>query len=272
MNTLIVSTDFSASSRNALSYACEWAQEGGYEMLLLHAYQLPMVYAEEGIALMTMGDGIKDAESKMDDTALWVKLHYPGVFMRNKVVIGDIIETLKEQIISEHPACIILGTTGEFADVWAWDSVELNALTKLTVPVLAVPGHMPYSKMKRICFACDYKHVNEHTPIDTIQMFLNFTHAELHVVHVSTPDEATDTAQQAETKLRRMLEKLHPVFHTLHNSHVDEAIGHFVEEQHIDCLMVIPQKHGLWNSLFNRSHTKGLAKMNLLPVMALRER
>jgi hypothetical protein len=71
--------------------------------------------------------------------------------------------------------------------------------------------------------------------------------------------------------LKEVFNDREPLFRTVINKRVIAGLAQFVKETNIDLLIVIPHKHDLWYNLFNKSHTKQLAMLNHLPVMAIHE-
>ena len=88
---------------------------------------------------------------------------------------------------------------------------------------------------------------------------------------VVTPQHNEQDEQEATTVLQAHLEDVDTRYYTMADLHIVQAIGAFVEEQHIDLLVVRPRKHGIWYNLFHKSYAKELAKLNLIPVMALHD-
>ena len=67
MKTIIVPTDFSAISNNAIDYAVDLAKATGSSLLVFHAYQVPVSMTDVPIVLLSVEDLQKNAESKMDE-------------------------------------------------------------------------------------------------------------------------------------------------------------------------------------------------------------
>ena len=61
MKTILLATDFSITASNAAKYAADMASAINADLLLLHVYQMPVVYYEIPVA-MTEGKMIEDAE------------------------------------------------------------------------------------------------------------------------------------------------------------------------------------------------------------------
>ena len=99
---------------------------------------------------------------------------------------------------------------------------------------------------------------------------MDFTDAKLHVVYVTDREIKPGSLEAKNEQLvRAKLNDINPVYHILYQSKVVGAIGKFVEDKGIQLLLVMPKKHGVWENLFHKSHTKELARLNKLPIMAL---
>jgi nucleotide-binding universal stress UspA family protein len=67
MKTIIVPTDFSATSNNAMDYAAGLAKQTGSSLLVFHAYQVPVSMTDVPIVLVSVEELQKNAENKMAD-------------------------------------------------------------------------------------------------------------------------------------------------------------------------------------------------------------
>src|SRR5437762_2857113 len=65
MKTIIVPTDFSTTSNNAVNYAVGLGREINCSILLFHAYQVPVSMTDVPIVLISVEDLQKNAETKM---------------------------------------------------------------------------------------------------------------------------------------------------------------------------------------------------------------
>jgi K+-sensing histidine kinase KdpD len=137
--------------------------------------------------------------------------------------------------------------------------------------VLTIPPAVAFKPVANIAFASIPGNLHSASPIESIKKLVKYTGARLHVVMVVTATYNEEKERQAEVTLRRQLEDINPEYHIINEPHIVQAIGRFVEEQHIDLLVVRPRKHGIWYNLFHKSYAKELAKLNLIPVMALHD-
>lgn len=274
MPTIIVCSNFSATSRNALAYACSLinskADKEGIDILLLHIFNIPANYSGEGIALAAFNDGINFAEEDLNEELEWAHETYPDVNVIGKITTGHLLKGLEEQVKEMHALLVIMGTGGHYGELWSWDNNILNALRSLSVPLLTIPPNVTFSRLQNIAFSCNLKYINPYTPFITLKNIVGFLEARLHIVYVAGNDIKKENAEaKNEVLVRNQMQDTEPVYHTLFENNVIDAVVNFVEEQQIQLLLVIPKKYGLWESLFHKSYTKELARLNKLPVMAL---
>lgn len=274
MPTIIVCTNFSKTSRNALDYICSLihskSEKKAFDILLLHIFTVPPNYSIDGIAITTFSSTLTYAEEDLHEELEWVNKEYQDLNVIGKITTGRLVEGLEEQIQEMKASLVIIGAGGNYGDLWSWDDEILNALRDLSVPILTVPPDVTYAPLSNIAFACNLKNINESTPYNALINLIQFTGAKLHVVYV-TNNEIKEDSKEAENEktVHSKLQELKPEYYTLYENEVVAAIGRFVENHQIQLLLVMPKKHGIWNSLFHKSYTKELARLNRLPILAL---
>jgi hypothetical protein len=274
MPTIIVCTNFSKTSRNALTYACSLinnkADKEAFDILLLNVFTIPPNYSGDGIALVTINNSMTYIEEDLHEELDWVHEEYPNINVIGKVTTGRLLEGLEEEIQDQRASLVIIGAGGHYGDLWAWDNNILNILRDLSVPVLTIPPNVTFTPLQNIAFACNLKNVNRNTPFNALKKIIQFTEAKLHVVYVAGEAIKKDPAEaQNELFVHEQLQDLCPEYYTLYENEVVGAISRFVEKHDVQLLLVIPRKHGIWDNLFHKSYTKELARLNRLPIMAL---
>ncbi len=272
MATIIIITDFSQSAKNALTYACAFsAASNNIELLLVNINSVPASYSADAVSMAAISDTLEDRIDKLKEETERLSENFPAAKIKYRALIGNYIKSLQELIEEEEAVMIILGTPAAFGEIWQWDVDTLRALTELPLPVLAVPRDVSYKAIENISFASIPGNLHSASPINSIKKLIKYTGAKLHVVSVVPPQHDEQKEQEAETALHKQLEDVNTVYHKIDGPHIVQSIGRFVEEQHIDMLVVRPRKHGIWYNLFHKSYAKELAKLNLIPVMALHD-
>ena len=272
MAKIIVVTNFSASSRNALEYACRFLHNPTTSVLLLNIFSFPASLAGDAIAIAAMSETLLNDERKLQQEYEWVKNNYPEINIKAEMVTGVFIDELYAKAKAENTSFIILGADGRYNELLAWDANIVDAFIDLDVPVLVVPSTISYKLVKKIAFAVNYYRKNLEMPVAMIKRLINFTKAQLYVINVVSPNEVVDeTALGYKKMVQDDLAELSPVYFEPEFKNIFTAIDAFTAEENIDMLLVIPTRHGLWHKIFQQDHTTGIVNLNRLPVLSLRQ-
>lgn len=276
-HTLIVFTDFSPPSENALHYACRLAGAAGASVRVLHTYVVPVSFSDMPMPMVPADDVRNIAEDRMSKLQAELSEQYPGLPLSTEARYGDLSDWLRDEAEENRESLnpsgrklLILANTGA-DDSLAWlDDNTLASLRHSPYPALAVPASQGFSAPKKLCLTCDFRTAHQKLPVDAISSIADWLGAELHLLHISTgPEEAT---ADEEAEICRMLSALSPECHVVAAENVDNAIHDFVTAAGIDWLMLVPHHYSFLEGLFHHSHTKAMVQQSAVPLLALPER
>jgi nucleotide-binding universal stress UspA family protein len=276
MKTIIVPTDFSPVAINAMHYALNMAQVIDADIMLLHVYQMPVSYNNSDIPmpLMDIGELEKINEERLQELKEVAERTFSGkVKIYAEVKLGDLADELEAICAATQPFAIVMGTRGAgFVERLLVGSSALSVIRHLTWPVLVVPPGAIFKGIQKIGFACDFKKVVETTPADYIKEWVKTFGASLSILNVDDKKRAvTDDTKEQHALLYALLEETRPQYFFIDNPDVEKGIHEFAETNNLDLLIVIPRKHRLLDSLFQKSHTKELAFHSHIPILAIHE-
>jgi nucleotide-binding universal stress UspA family protein len=275
MKPIIAPTDFSPVSLNAVNYAADMACAMNSDLILMHVCRLPVAYTEIPVTPDTITSLMQEAEGRLsqlkDDISLRIK---DRIKISSEIRAGMVISEIGNFAASISPYAIVMGThgAGSFERIF-FGSNTISAMKNLDWPLVVVPPEGKFKTLRKIGLACDLKRVVETAPVEEIKTLVKQFKAELHVIHVNREDEKTYTQEIIEESglLQEMLNELHPVYDFLNNVNIDEGLSEFSEKNNLDLLVVIPKKHGVFDKLFHKSHTKQLILHAHVPVMSVHE-
>ena len=269
MKTIVVATDFSAAASNAAKYAADIALAVHADLLLLHVYQIPVVYLEIPVALAA--DDIQDdAEKNMRKFKEELLSKSNGqIQIETAVREGNFFDELKTICEYRQPYAVVLGTQGKTAaERVMYGTHAIHIMKHLEWPVITVPHGAKFASIKKIGLACDFNDVLGTVPVEEIKVLVNDFNAALHVLNTGANDEYNPDIIDQSALLQKMLGEITPVYHFITGSNIDEGIMHFAETNNIDLLIVLPRHHSLIDKLIHSSHTKQLVLHSHVPVMA----
>jgi len=271
MAKIIVVTNFSASSRNALDYACKFLHNPTTSVLLLNIFSFPASLAGDAIAIAAMSETLLNDERKLQQEYEWVRNNYPEINIQVEMVTGVFIDELYAKAKEENTSLIIMGADGHYNELFAWDINIVDAFIDMHIPVLVVPSTINYRPIKKIAFAVNYYRKNLEMPVAMIKRLIQFTKAQLYVINVVSPKEIiNETALGYKKIVQDDLAELLPIYYEPEFKNIFTIIDQFTAEEAIDMLLVIPARHGLWHKIFQQDHTTGIVNLNQIPVLSLR--
>lgn len=276
MKTIIVPTDFSPAAINAMHYALRMAEVINAGVMLLHVYQVPVSYNNSDIPLplMDISELEKINEERLQELRELAERTSPGALQISaQVKLGDLADELESMCADIQPFAVVMGTKGSgFVERLLVGSATLSVIRRLTWPVLVVPPGTVFKGIQKIGFACDFKKVVETTPAHYVKEWVKTFGASMSILNVDDKkNAATGNTEAQSALLHTMLEEIHPEYFFIDNPDVEKGIHEFAENNNLDLLIVIPRKHRLLDSLFQKSHTKELAFHSHIPILAIHE-
>ena len=273
MKTIIVPTDYSPASTNAVNYAADMALAIRADLLLVHFFQLPLSVAEVPLALVSVDEMQKTEDKKLADLKADVEHITSGkIIISTEARMGSVIDELQDICNKKEPFAIVMGTTGLSAiERTLFGSTTLSVIKHLTWPVICVPKGKEYGEgIKKIGFACDFQDVEYITPFEQITHFVKELNAELHILNVEQQEPKPDLAEQTAI-LGTAISEMNPQFHFIDHKDIEDGINEFAEENNLDLVIAIPKKHKLLEKIFKPSSTKQLVFESHIPVMCIHE-
>lgn len=274
IKNIVVPIDFSDASLNALKYAVQFALEMASlpKFTILNAYSIPLAYSDLDI---TFGPSVEidQVENLIDKE--FKKLH------KLVPVLAEIkYETIKinqelpyaiEHFQEDQPIDLLFmgvsGKSGLIEKILGSNTVKV--IKANIAPVMVIPKNALYKSIQNIAFSNDYKGMLPEAinPLKEIQLLYD---AIIHVVHI---DEESILAlkESAEAKnLDLLLKGTTHKFHFMKEKEVEIGLNHFLEQEMIDLLVVLPRKKGFFETLFTKSESKKLVLHSKLPLLALK--
>src|SRR5689334_22766183 len=98
MSTVIVITNFSAASRNALNYTCAFLNNPETRVLLLNIFTFPGSYSNDGISMAAVSETIANDERLLKEEYKWVRATYPSIKIETEITSGIFLEALEEKV------------------------------------------------------------------------------------------------------------------------------------------------------------------------------
>lgn len=265
MNTIIVPTDFSPAADNAAEYAAQLAQQLNASVLLLHVYQLPVPMTDYPVLMVTAEDLRKGAEDGLGRTLEAAQKKYPGISFQIESRLGDVATEIEDACKERNAFALVVGTKDlRGFERFLFGDTTISLIKNSTFPVIAVPESSHVSVPQNMVLATDFTNAAD-IPTGTIAGIAGVLGANLHVVHVEEKE-----SKYYPEELMQAFAGINASYHAIKDDDVAEGLKHYVEQNNIDLVLVLPHKHNLYERLFFKGHTKGILHAMPVPVMSLK--
>lgn len=260
MKNIILPTDFSDNSWNAISYALQLFKNDNCKFYLLNTYT-PIIHHFEQTLAQNSKYGVADVMRENSINRLsGLKSRIQKEFSNDNHTFETIsafdllITQIKEIVEKKDIDYVIMGTKGATgAKEVLFGSNTVQVFKNVKCPVLAIPSDFPYDPPHEILFPTDYEiqYENEHlTPIIEIAK----KHiSRVNILHVFVEKELSKTQQKNKALLESKMKKVSYLFHDVMHQNINTAINAFQIKTKINLLVMINNKHSFFENLFFKS-------------------
>ena len=268
---ILVPVDFSDCSVNALRYAAAFGIEMQAELILFHAFHIPIGGDATFFVDMKM---VKKREQSLQERLLQLGATLPGkkqlsyqCFTTMALATEGIFKAIREHEID----LVIMGTKGatHLSDEWL-GSTTYSVVRKASCPVIAVPEAVKGLHLQAIALASDLRPFSNPAAFGFLKDLARRFGASIHMLHVH-PHPAEISADQGEEALilDEIFYNTEHTYHFLEGTDVEEEFQRYIQTHAIDMLVIVPRKHNLLERLFLRRMTKKMALHTKIPLLSI---
>ncbi|RIV71347.1 universal stress protein [Flagellimonas aequoris] len=246
MKNILIPTDFSENSTNALKYAQMLFGSVECSFYLLYVGSL-LDTKIEGEA--TMGVEIGPTENTKQKLADLVELTRKSSTRPNHSFYslheyGFFIPTIKKHVEGQHIDLIVMGTKGVSGiQEKVVGSNAGDVVTKVQCNTLVVPNNVEFSKPIEIAFPTDYNIFYSHEILRSMAEMLQLGDGKFRIMNtIKGGDKLNDEQEANKEYLLDFMEESFPgrySAHTITNKSVKSAIQCFVESRDIDMMFMV---------------------------------
>ncbi len=274
MKTILVPTDFSKNSSNAINYAAEIAKLSKAELVLMHIYYIPVVTADAPVVMPAWSDIEKDCLAALKKTARSIHAKY-GKSLAIKCVcrMGFAVdETIKQYTEEKKIDMVIMGMHGAGYLTEKLIGSNTSALIKKSdCPVMVINEHVKFKKIKKIILACDYEKIPGKPVFNILKKFVTLFKSEVFVLHVINENKKIAASKETiiNKEIIKSLKGADVSFCFIENDNTISGINEFAAEKKADMIVIIPRVHNFLDRVFKESNTKRMVFHSSIPLLAL---
>ncbi len=260
MKKILLPTDFSENSLNAIRFAVQLFPNEECSFFLLNTYT-PVLYDSDYIlyspaSSLSLDEFYKNNSMKgLEKIKKQITEDYPNSKHQYELISSFSLlnEEIKEQVSSRQIDLVVMGTQGATgAAQILFGTHTVHAIKRTTCPLLAIPSGCAFTKPRNILFPTDYEINYTAQHLKLLKDLAIANGSVIHVLHVLFGFPPGEKQEKAKTILANYLETTSHHFYGIQKNTVTEGIYDFQEEHGIDLLVMISNKHSFFENLLFR--------------------
>ncbi|WP_178984192.1 universal stress protein [Winogradskyella helgolandensis] len=257
MLSILLPTDFSENSRNAIDYTVQLLKDEECTFYLFNAYT-PVIYNVEYVlgypAQFGLGDAVRTtSQNNLNSIASTLNETYnnPNHKFETVARFNTLVSGVKEFVEEHKIDFVVMGTKGATgAKEVLFGSNTVHVFKEVKCPVLAVPSNFSYEAPHEILFPTDLDVEYKESSLKILKELVASNHARLNVLHVSTGYELNEKQVLNKQRLELLFKSSAFLFHQFESMEITNAINQFQIKQKINLLVMINNKHSFFENLF----------------------
>lgn len=276
---ILIPTDFSKNSWNALNYALSLFKDEKCTFYLVNAFQL---YYFTTDSLIVPEPGEPNYEKAKETSEIGLEGIIDGITSRGGneehsfetiSTYNTVLEAVKAVIEKNDIELVIMGTKGENDPTSKlYGSNAVDVMEKIiNCPVIVIPENSVYAEEKRkeVVFATNFKTAYRRRDMENLVDIAKKMKAAIRVLHIQEADKLSGEQEKNKEDLQEYLGDVVFTFHTLTDIKVAPGIHSFIESRDSDLLALINKKHSFLNSIFTKSLVKEIGYKPQVPVLVM---
>ncbi|WP_347925557.1 universal stress protein [Pontimicrobium sp. SW4] len=280
MKSILLPTDFSDNSWNAIQYALHFFEKSICHFYLLHVNRLSNL-ASVDTSYITTPEAIEETQTKLAKKQLRqflkrISKELPQNKKHKFYTLTDynfFIESIRNHVEEKKIDMIVMGTKGASGlKKIIVGSNTGDVITKVPCTTLVVPENAKYTNIKEIAFPTDLAlsyHIQVLEPVsEVLDEFDSF----LRVLHINKKKENLNRDQQ---KYKELLEDYfngyNYSFHFLTNKHIENAVQCFIESRDVDMIAMVAKNLNYFQRILFSPTVKEISYHTDIPFLVLHE-
>lgn len=280
MKSILLPTDFSKNSWNAIQYALNFFEKSNCHFYLLHVNRLSNL-APVDTSYITTPEAIEEVQTKLAKKQLReflkrISKELPHNKNHKFYTITDynfFIESIRNHVQEKSIDIIVMGTKGASGlKKFIVGSNTGDVITKVPCTTLVVPENAKYTNIKEIAFPTDLALSNHIQTLEPISEVLDEFNSFLRVLHINKKKENLNRDQQ---KYKELLEDYFNgykhSFHFLTNDKIEDAVQCFVESRDIDLIAMVAKNLNYFQRILFMPTVEEISYHTDVPFLVLHE-
>jgi len=272
--SVVIPTDFSDTSLNALYYGHRLASQLGLVTRVLHVYFPSSNDLQDSVFVNVdfsklREDHLTKFVENIDNE--WGSDLLKSSFVKEEFRVGFPGENVLQCVEETNASYVIMGTTGDSNRVKKWfGSVSTKVMNDSPVPVLLIPSEAKFHPIKHILYAYDDYELDK-SCIDQLITFANKLDAHIHFVHVKHADENENPGYYLKELIEGKIDESKTTAEQINPQEISQALNDYATTHEIDLIAFGTKQKNTFQKLFKSSVTRKMNIHTTKPILIIKQ-
>ena len=280
MKNVLIPTDFSKDSWNAIEYALKFFENATCNFFFLHVIRQDNFTSEESLVFPNSNVAektyLKTPIKKLQNIVQKIRRTNNNEKHRlfSLTDYGYFVDSVRKHVIEKKIDFIVMGTKGATGlKKLLIGSNTADIITKVKCTTLVIPENAKFKAPNEIAFPTDF---SIFYPTDSLQPLLEILEtykSAIRVLHVKNKKNEQLTYEQIANKeyLKDYFNRNSLSFHYLTNRHLDDAIQSFVMSKDIQMIVMVAKNLNYFQQILFKPAVEEVTYHTEIPFLVLHE-
>ncbi|WP_033959101.1 universal stress protein [Psychroserpens jangbogonensis] len=281
MKNILLPTDFSENSWNAIKYAVQFFENLKCNFYLLHIIRSNTIVAHNSPYNLDQ-NVIEDLYTKPTKLKLNKILNRITELSPNQenhkfytlTDYGFFIESIRKNVEEKQIDFIVMGTKGASGlEKIILGTNTADVITKVKCNTLAIPENSEFETPKEIAFPTDFSLSHNLQVLQPISDIIQRFASSIRIVHINKNKVDLNNDQKKNKELLDdYFNTLKPSFHYLKNNKVEDAVQCFIESRDINMICMVAKNLNYFQQILFHSKVEKISYHTDIPFLVLHEK
>ena len=280
MKNILLPTDFSDNSWNAIEYAINFYKDTVCNFYILNVNTISNIVTNDVVYTPNQEviDNIylKPSKKKIKQIIKHIANSFPINKKHKFYTLVDysyLIDSIRKYVKEKEIDQIIMGTKGASGiKEFLIGSNTGDVITKVSCSTLVIPENAKYTSLNEIAFPTDFILSYNTLILEAITEILDKENAALRILHINKKSILLSLDQQNNKEvLEDVFSNYDNSFHSLTNKKVEDAVQCFVEGRDINMIVMVAKNLNYFQQILFHSKVEKISYHTNVPFLVLHE-
>lgn len=278
MKTILLPTDFSKNSINAINYAIKLYEHISCEFYILNIQKASSFISDDMMTVTssaTIYNTLIDAAKKsIDNIISQIEKKYKNENHRFHSIVDydNFVDSINQTCKNHEVDLIIMGTKGATGlEKVIFGSNTVHVMQRCNKPVLAIPDGCKYKAVSNIAFIANNLLEVDIQTLEPLRNLASYYKTNLTILHISSKNNVEQKQESIFDFFKMYFKKTKHEFLDTSNKDVYKIVHQYIVNNNIHMLSIMDEQHSFLERLFTK-HPVEIFAFNIdIPLLVMKK-